>query len=32
MSSEKNYQALIPDKIFMGAAADVESMVINEGI
>ncbi|MCY9694194.1 protein-tyrosine phosphatase family protein [Paenibacillus alginolyticus] len=32
MSSEKNYHALIPDKIFMGAAADVESMVKNEGI
>ena len=30
--SEKNYHALIPDKIFMGAAADVESMVKNEGI
>ncbi|WP_270168399.1 protein-tyrosine phosphatase family protein [Paenibacillus sp. SYP-B4298] len=32
MSSEKNYHALIPDKIFMGAATDVESMVKNEGI
>jgi protein-tyrosine phosphatase len=32
MSSEKNYHALIPDKVFMGAAADVESMVNNEGI
>lgn len=32
MSSEKNYHALIPNKIFMGAAADVESMVKNEGI
>ncbi|MBU8764157.1 dual specificity protein phosphatase family protein [Micrococcus luteus] len=32
MSSEKNYHALIPDKIFMGAAADVESMANNEGI
>lgn len=32
MSSEKNYHALIPDKIFMGAATDVESMVKHEGI
>lgn len=32
MSSEKNYHALIPDKIFMGGAADVESMVKNEDI
>ncbi|MFE5321647.1 dual specificity protein phosphatase family protein [Paenibacillus sp. NPDC056579] len=32
MSFEKNYHALIPNKIFMGAAADVESMVKNEGI
>ncbi|ASS68144.1 MULTISPECIES: dual specificity protein phosphatase family protein [Paenibacillus] len=32
MSSEKNYHALIRDKIFMGAATDVESMVKNEGI
>jgi len=32
MSSEKNYHALIPDKIFMGSTADVESMVINESI
>jgi protein-tyrosine phosphatase len=32
MSSEKNYHALIPDKVFMGGAGDVESMVNNEGI
>jgi len=32
MTSEKNCHALIPDKIFMGAAADVESMAKNEGI
>jgi hypothetical protein len=32
MSSKKNYHALIPDKVYMGAAYDVESMVINEGI
>jgi len=32
MPAEKNYHALIPDKIFMGAAADVEAMVKNEGI
>jgi protein-tyrosine phosphatase len=32
MSIEKNYHALIPDQIFMGAAGDVESMVKNEGI
>lgn len=32
MPSEKNYHALIPDLVFMGAAADVESMVNNEGI
>ncbi|WP_178076097.1 hypothetical protein [Paenibacillus oralis] len=32
MASEKTYHALIPDKIFMGAATDVESMVKNEGI
>lgn len=30
MTSVRNYHALIPDKIFMGAAADVESMVKNE--
>ncbi|WP_256710509.1 dual specificity protein phosphatase family protein [Paenibacillus sp. FSL H8-0548] len=28
----KQYHALIDDKIFMGGAADVEAMVINEGI
>lgn len=32
MSSEKNYQALIEDKIFFGGAADVEAMVKNEGV
>jgi len=32
MSSAKNYHALIPDRIFMGAAADVEAMVQNEQI
>ncbi|UUZ78752.1 dual specificity protein phosphatase family protein [Paenibacillus sp. P26] len=32
MTSEKNYHALILDKIFMGGAADVESMVKNEDI
>ncbi|MEK8130441.1 dual specificity protein phosphatase family protein [Paenibacillus filicis] len=32
MSTEKNYHALIPEQIFMGAAADVEAMVKNEGI
>src|SRR4051794_40011557 len=32
MSSEKKYHALIPDQVFMGGAADVESMVKNEGV
>ncbi|TMV45171.1 protein tyrosine phosphatase [Paenibacillus mesophilus] len=32
MTVEKNYQALVPDQIFMGAAADLEAMVKNEGI
>lgn len=32
MTADKNYQALVPDKIFMGAAADLEAMVKNEGI
>ncbi|MEC0239051.1 dual specificity protein phosphatase family protein [Paenibacillus dokdonensis] len=31
-NGEKQYHALIADKIFMGGAADVEAMVINEGI
>ncbi|RAP75941.1 protein-tyrosine phosphatase family protein [Paenibacillus montanisoli] len=30
--SEKNYQALIHDRIFMGGAADVEAMVKNEDV
>ncbi|NUU74311.1 protein-tyrosine phosphatase family protein [Paenibacillus xylanilyticus] len=30
--AEKKYHALIADKIFMGGAADVEAMVLNEGI
>lgn len=32
MTTEKKYHALIQDKVFMGAAADVESMVKNEDI
>lgn len=32
MLSEKKYQALIKGRIYMGGAADVESMVKNEGI
>jgi hypothetical protein len=32
MTVEKNYQALINNKIFMGGAADVEEMVKNEGV
>ncbi|WP_223836515.1 protein-tyrosine phosphatase family protein [Paenibacillus oceani] len=32
MIIEKSYHALIPNHIFMGGAADVESMVKNEGI
>ncbi|WP_332074682.1 protein-tyrosine phosphatase family protein [Paenibacillus sp. GYB004] len=32
MTIEKSYHALIPNRIFMGGAADVESMVKNEGI
>lgn len=32
MSLQKNYHALIQDQVFMGAAADVESMVKHEGI
>jgi protein-tyrosine phosphatase len=32
MSQHKNYQSLHDNKIFMGAAADVESMVKNEGV
>ncbi|MEO2205230.1 hypothetical protein ABGV42_15970 [Paenibacillus pabuli] len=30
--AKKDYHALIADKIFMGGAADVEAMVLNEGI
>ncbi len=30
--SEKNYQSLHENKIFMGGASDVESMVKNEGV
>lgn len=30
--AEKKYHALIADKVFMGGAADVEAMVLNEGI
>lgn len=30
--AEKKYHALIADKIFMGGAADVEAMGLNEGI
>lgn len=29
---EKNYQALVDDKIFFGGAADVEAMVKNENV
>ena len=29
---QKNYQALIEDRIFLGGASDVEDMVKNEGI
>jgi protein-tyrosine phosphatase len=29
---EKNYHALIQDRIFMGGAADIEAMVQNEGV
>ncbi|WP_145325128.1 protein-tyrosine phosphatase family protein [Paenibacillus xylanexedens] len=29
---KKEYHALVADKIFMGGAADVEAMVLNEGI
>lgn len=32
LNNDKQYHALIVDKIFMGGAADVEAMVINEGI
>ncbi|MEK5445239.1 hypothetical protein [Paenibacillus sp. FSL R7-0331] len=31
-NGENKYHALIADKIFMGGAADVEAMVINEGV
>ncbi|WP_136604427.1 protein-tyrosine phosphatase family protein [Paenibacillus dokdonensis] len=31
-NSKKQYHALIADKIFMGGAADVETMVLNEGV
>ncbi|WNS46108.1 dual specificity protein phosphatase family protein [Paenibacillus sp. MMS20-IR301] len=31
-NGENKYHALIDDKIFMGGAADVEAMVINEGV
>lgn len=31
-NDENKYHALIADKIFMGGAADVEPMVINEGV
>lgn len=30
--TEKKYHALIADKVLMGGAADVEAMVLNEGI
>ncbi|WP_339255626.1 dual specificity protein phosphatase family protein [Paenibacillus sp. FSL R5-0713] len=30
--AEKKYHALIAEKVFMGGAADVEAMVLNEGI
>lgn len=30
--AEKKYHQLIADKVFMGGAADVEAMVLNEGI
>ena len=29
---QKNYQALIEDRIFFGGASDVEDMVKNEGV
>jgi protein-tyrosine phosphatase len=32
MPSERTYQALIEGRVYMGGAADVESMVKNEGI
>ncbi|NMM55560.1 hypothetical protein [Paenibacillus aquistagni] len=30
--AEKKYHALIAEQVFMGGAADVEAMVLNEGI
>ncbi|MBB6023584.1 protein-tyrosine phosphatase [Paenibacillus sp. JGP012] len=30
--AEKKYHALIAERVFMGGAADVEAMVLNEGI
>jgi len=30
--AKKDYHSLVADKIFMGGAADVEAMVLNEGI
>ena len=32
ISEPKQYQALVEDKIFMGGAEDVESMIQNEGV
>jgi hypothetical protein len=32
MFMQKNYQALIEDKIFFGGASDVEDMVKNEHV
>lgn len=32
ISESKQYQALVEDKIFIGGAADVESMIHNEGV
>ncbi|MFD2085900.1 protein-tyrosine phosphatase family protein [Brevibacillus brevis] len=32
MSEPKQYQALVEDKIFLGSASDVESMIQNEGV
>lgn len=29
---QKNYQALVEDKIYFGGASDVEDMVKNEGV
>lgn len=29
---KKQYHALIEDKIFMGGAADVEAMILNEDV